>query len=425
MAPDSMCAPVDVKISPCADNDSLGMAAMLVLISDWCLDHRIETGLLHDGPEPIFDDAIFPNGNFVRVLISTYELTGYQPYLDAAIGWCDHFAKVQANPIRTSRGNEAVWWWDYDQSNLYLADTGTAVHALFKAYPHVDDSRQKQYLGTLKKFYCLIVEGTECDPLKRGQAPSRGWVVLDGPDAGAFGVGYRKGQLENRPYTIATATAGAQFSSTLYKLTGDSQCRETALAAANWLLQEFEASGDGHIRYRIEGGVDSDHFYQGIHYSLEGLLSAWLYLDDESYRQRFRRLAPNILEFVLKHQNDSGIWGFERAYDGQRSAFLAHFLDWYRRTIEPDTRAIAAADRFVKYVLDPKNTARYGVLNTVNVTGFVGLVFASFLSSELDIRIMCEPVPLMAYSIQELRQYAERWQDAAGYSEESDMRSIE
>ncbi len=140
------------------NHDEQRLAAMLVLVSDWVCEHRLGSGEFQDSPEPIFKDAIFVNGNFARVLICTYELTGERRYLDQAVAWCDHFVGEAANPVRTSRGNDAVWWWDYDRQNLYLADTGTAVHALFKAYPHVDAARQAAYIGALRKFYRLITE---------------------------------------------------------------------------------------------------------------------------------------------------------------------------------------------------------------------------------------------------------------------------
>lgn len=405
--------------------NEISLAGMLVLASDWICEHRLGTGVFHDSPEPEFDDAIFVNGNFARVLICTYELTGHHDYLDEAIGWCDHFVNVAAMPVRTSRGNQAVWWWDYDHRNLYLADTGTAVHALFKIFPYVDAARQAKYLDALRKFYLLISEGTDCDPMGRGQEPSPGWIVESGPDAGCFGVGYRKGRLERRPYTISTATAGAQACAAIYHLTREQRCRTTALNAANWLLREFEQTGDGHMRYRIEGGIDLQHFFQGIHYSLEGLLTSWLYLDDEAFRARLHGLAPMILEFVLRHQNEQGYWGTQRAYDGQRSAFLAHFLDWYHRNVAPDPRAAAGARRFAEYVLNPDNTAAYGILNIVNVTGFVSLVFASFLHSQLDIRHPQRRPPLLAFTMDELRATARQWEHASTFAAAEDGRSIE
>ena len=386
--------------------DRKELAAMLVYISDWCIEHRLGTGMIHNPPEEGLTDGIFVNGNYARVLTCTYEITGEQTYLNEAISWCDYFVNA-ANPVKTSRGNDAVWWWDIHNNNLYLADTGTAIHALFKAFPHVDAARQQKYLDAFKKFYRLIAEGTDRDPMGRGQAPSPGWIITEGSDAGAFGVGYFKGQLELRPYTVSTATAGAQACAALYKLTGDQIYRKTALDAARWLLKEFNDTGN--IPYRIEGKVREKYIFEGLHYSLEGLLTTWLYVDDEEYNSTLRAIAPKILKFVLSAQNESGYWGIEREYDGQRSAFLAHFLHWYYRNIEPDPRAEAGAEKFAAYVLDPRNTARYGIPNLMRVTGFVGLVFASFLYPELDLRHPTDLVPLCNYPVDELRSISEKW----------------
>ena len=384
------------------------MAALLVRISEWCLEHRLGSGIFHDTPDGAdeVEDSIFINGNLARVLICTYEITGEESYLREAVSWCDYFVDT-ANPIQTSKGNDAVWWWDVGHNNLYLADTGTAVHALFKAFPYVDDDRKQKYLNALKKFYLLLAEGTDRDPLDRGQAPSPGWIIGDGEDAGAFGVGYRKGQLETRAYTISTACAGAQACAALYQLTGDETCRKTALDAARWLLGQFDEAGV--IPYRIEGTVVSEFVFQGIHYSLEGLLTSWLYLDDQGYRDALKKAAPKIKDSILSLQEESGIWGTEREYDGQRSAFLAHFLNWYRENIDSDPRVEVGLDRFISYVLNPDSNSRYGIANLLRVSGFVGLVFASFHYPELDIRHPEAPLPLCDFSVDELRSIARKW----------------
>ena len=385
------------------------LAAMLVHISDWCIEHQLGTGIIHNTPEEGLTNGIFVNGNYARVLTCTYEVTGEPAYLNEAISWCDHFVHVAANPVKTSQGNDAVWWWDIHNTNLYLADTGTAIHALFKTFPYLDATRQQKYLDTFEKFYRLIAEGTDRDPMGRGQAPSPGWIIREGSNSGAFGVGYRKGQLELRPYTVSTATAGAQACAALYKLTGDRTYRKTALDAALWLLKEFDDAGN--IPYRIEGTVIEEHVFQGLHYSLEGLLTTSVYVNDAEFNDTLRAIAPKALEFVLSAQNESGYWGTERGYDGQRSAFLAHFLHWYYRNIESAPRAETGAEKFAAYVLNPENTARYGIPDLVRVAGFVGLVFASFLYPELDLRHPTDPVPLCDYPVEELRSISRKWRE--------------
>ena len=115
------------------------------------------------------------------------------------------------------------------------------------------------------------------------------------------------------------------------------------------------------------------------------------------------------MEFSLSVQNEHGYWGKLREYDGQRNAFLAHYLHWYYENINQDPKAEAAAEKFTAFILDPANTYNYGINNLVRVTGFVGLVFASFIYSELDIRLLDESIPLCDYKIDQLRSIAEKW----------------
>ena len=185
----------------------------------------------------------------------------------------------------------------------------------------------------------------------------------------------------------------------------------TALDAAYWLLKEF--GDDGNIPYRIEGTAVKEYLFQGLHYSLEGLLTSWLYLNDDEYNKALKKIAPNIKQFILSVQNESGYWGKEREYDGQRSAFLAHFLNWYCESVEPDPQAEAGKDKFTSYVLNPDNTSRYGIPNLLRVSGFIGLVFASFIFSELDIKQPEKPLPLCNYSIDDLKLIAQKWKNNA------------
>ncbi len=367
------------------------MLAMMINISDWIVEHRLDSGILHNSPEPDVKDSIFINGNLARVLICSYELTGEDKYLHQAVCWCDNFVD-SANAVTTSKGNKAYWWWDIGNRNLYLADTGTALHALFKAFPYVEEARRNKYLDAYEKFHLLVAEGTDNDPMNRGQGPSPGWIIREGEDAGALGVGYRKGRLETRAYTISTATAGAQAHSALYKLTNTQRYRDIALNAANWLLKEFNE--DGFIPYRIEGTIDNDNFFQGIHYSLEGLLMCWLYLEDEKYNADLIRISPRLKKFILSHQNEFGYWGREREYDGQRTMFMVHFLDWYCRNVEDDADSKKAILKFLDYILNPENSERYGFGNLVRIQGFGGLLLASLLYPELDICHVNHTIPI-------------------------------
>jgi hypothetical protein len=399
------------------------LAAMLVNISDWMIKRNVGTGTLdmpkEDGTLP--GNGIFTNGNLIRTLICTYEITGHEEYLAEAIKWCDYFAYKAANHIKTSKGNDAIWWWDFATHDIYLADTGTAVHALFKVYPYVDSQRQKDYLSTLEKFYLFVKEGSVNDPRGRCGQGSPGWIINEGPDAGALGVGYLSepvqpsqpgfgvgdgvGWLETRPYTISTATVGLQMCSILYKLTKKAEYKTVAVNAFNWLYKQF---GDkGNIPYRIAGQVVDSFVFQGIHYTLEGFLSGWLYLEDENIKKRIIEKAPQIKKFVLSVQNKEGYWGKAREYDGQRNAFLAHFLHWYHINIKPEIDAETGAVKFAQYVLNPRNTYEYGICNLTRVVGFVGLTFASMLYSELDI---CWPDgSLPKFDVDELRAISAKW----------------
>lgn len=387
--------------------DKTQCAALLVHIADWCCEHHIGSGIFQSTPEPDCDDSIFINGNFARLLFCAYELTGFEVYKTEALDWCDDFAYRAAMPVKTSRGEDALWWWDCKRTNLYLADTGTACYALIKALPHVNKQKRSDYLDVLEKFYRLVTDGTNADPMARGQNPSPGWIISDGPDTGSFGVGYRKGQLETRPYTVSTATAGAQLCSALYRETGRQDYRSTATDAAMWLATQVDDSGN--LSYRIEGGVVSHYLFQQQHYATEGFIAARQFLKNDEYNTLFEATAARIVEHIIACQTPEGYWGTLREYDGQRSIFLPRFLHWYCNNVEVDQRAKASLERFVEYILKPENTHHIGVNNLVRVSGFTGLLMADLVCENLDLTPFDGSVGEGNLSVDALRRIAQQW----------------
>ena len=64
--------------------------------------------------------------------------------------------------------------------------------------------------------------------------------------------------------------------------------------------------------------------------------------------------------------------------DGERSPRAVSLLQWHN-TLYPNPKSTAAIGRFVHYLLEPKNSAAFGVRKGILQSGFVGLVFADLL----------------------------------------------
>ena len=233
----------------------------LIQICNKIMKWRVGSGRL----ENIHDDcatSIFINGNMARVLICTYELTGKRDFLEEGLRYCRYLANY-AMPVTTSKGHEAFWWYDTIKAkNLYLADTGTAMAALYKALPYLNEKERTLFMSRLNGFFRLITEGTSSDPTNRDLGASPGWICAD---SGALGVGYYRGQLETRPYTVSTAQAGLLFATQYFKLTKNLESKKMAINAASWLLDNF---AEGALQYRIMGEVWPHHKFQANHYSI-------------------------------------------------------------------------------------------------------------------------------------------------------------
>lgn len=345
----------------------------LIQICDKIMDWQVGSGRL----ENIHDNtatSIFINGNLARVLISTYELTGNREYLEEGLRYCRYLANY-AIPVTTSKGQEAFWWYDMEKTKgLYLADTGTAMAALYKALPYLNEKERNLFKSRLDGFFRLITEGTNYDPTNQNLGASPGWVCAD---SGALGVGYYRGKLELLPYTVSTAQAGVLFATQYFQLTNNPEAKEMAVNAASWLLDNFGA--DGAMKYRIMGEIWTNYQLQANHYTIEALLCFFDSIQNQKLQEKWEKVFPRLLEFIMISRNDNGLWGFQKEYDTQRSMFLmSTLIKAMRRGYESEEIKNAISDG-LGYLQSPQNAYSYGVNVLIRQTGFVGLVYADLL----------------------------------------------
>jgi len=86
--------------------------------------------------------SIFINGNFARVLLASYRITGTRAHLNEAVRWCDTFCSIQQR-TESSKGDEVGYWPDCGpQGNIYFGDAGTAAHALAAISREAGQDRQ-------------------------------------------------------------------------------------------------------------------------------------------------------------------------------------------------------------------------------------------------------------------------------------------
>ena len=357
------------------DRDSI--YTQLIQISNKIIDWKVGSGKL----EGIHDNSatsIFINGNMARVLICTYELTGKQEFLEEGLRYCKFLAE-HAFPVTTSKGNQAYWWYDQDRTkNLYLADTGTAMAALYKALPYLNKNDRALILSRLDGFFQLITEGTNSDPTNRGLAASPGWVCKD---SGALGVGYYRGQLEIRPYTVSTAQAGLLFATLYYQITKNPEAKKMAINAAAWLLNCV--GPDGGFEYRIRGEVWSEYKFQATHYTIEALCCFFDLIKDEHLKKIWDSRFPALLDFILSQRNNDGLWGINRKSDAQRSMFLMMAMTKAKRTGIGSEENQAAICKGLTFLQSAKNAYDYGINVLIRQTGFVGLVYADMLKESI------------------------------------------
>jgi hypothetical protein len=326
-------------------------------------------------------DSLYVNGNFARVLVASSRITGKKVYLDEAIRWCDALYAKQELAI-TSKLEEGGYWIDFAASrNIWFGDAGTGSTAMAIIYREADPKRKLLYRTALERYARFVTQGTLADPQKKGRDATKSWIIADGPNKGALGCGYYRGHLSLAPYTISTATTGGAFFSQFHQITGKPEYQEISANAVKWLFTLRKPEGD--IRYILDDLPEEKLNWplDTIAYCAEAFVTADKYAADGELKNQLRRETKPTVEWLVKNQNADGSWGNLRSSDQQRSPGAVALLSWYYREVEPDPKVAESARKYCRFLLNPENSAQYGVKQLTRTSGFVGLVVADIIQA--------------------------------------------
>ncbi len=347
-------------------------------ICDWIMSLDVGSNLLKGTKDTA--TSIFINGNFARVLLASYRITGNQAHLNEALRWCDTFCTIQQR-TKSSKENEVGFWPDCGpRGNIYFGDAGTAAHAMSAAYGEADKERQAVYLAALERMARFVIDGCAQDPQGGNRAATPSWVIRKGGDAGALGCGYYRGKLSVEPYTIATATTGGALMSELYAITGKTEYKEIATGAVTWLLSTRK--DDGEIPYTLAGNTLTSWPLDTMSYCTEAFIASNLLLKDEALQTAMHRDLGTSVGWLVTGQNADGSWGKLRSADQQRSPRAVTLLSWALRWTKEKERIAEALQRYCAFLLKEENSKAYGVNELVRTTGFVGLATADILKPD-------------------------------------------
>ena len=353
---------------------------LLTNVCDWVMGLDLGSGVLKNvGVET--NNSTFINGNFARVLIGGHKVLGHPRYGDEALRWCDSFVDLQ-RPTITSTDEKAGYWGDIPGRNIYLADAGTAATALALGYMQAQRRRQERYLAAMENFSRFVRFGCREDPQGRGRGGTSGWLTAKGKDRGALGCGYYRGHLSTAPYIISTAVNAAAFHSLLYSINQDPELTHIVAGAVRWILAQRQPNGE--LPYIIDNRPPSFQWpLNTMTYCTEGLIAAYLHLDDPALRREIASGVEPCVEWLLSAQRKNGSWGEMASHDQQRSPGVTTLLAWYYRNVNADPRIAKAIRQYCRFLLNPVNQKVYGMNRLVRTTSFIGLVLADLLSPEV------------------------------------------
>eukprot|EP00729_Bicosta_minor_P015444 gene15444-2058_t len=350
--------------------------------------------------------SIFINGNMARTVLAAYKIKGNQSHLDAGLAWCDAFVAVQI-PLMTSTGEQGGYW-DTGYSEIFIADTGTAVAALTLCHSlQPAKAKQAAYEAALRRYTLFVTKGCSTPPTKPAKANAtrcppkgQGWVIpAPFPDAGALGDGYYQGSINLSPYTISTATTGSCAFVEYDDIQKQPELESIAKNAVKWILSKVQA--DGKIPYILTPPSDNGHtLYQPITYSTESFIDV-----DLRYPDMHAELSTTLKKtvyFLVHNQSADGSWGrwdqpggsegarsdnlsglqFSPSGDAQRSPRALSLLQWYYMHVSADKEVGTAIQKYATFLANKANQAQYGIGAPTWLAlpaGFVGLAVADLL----------------------------------------------
>ncbi len=324
--------------------------------------------------------SIFVEGYNQRTILGLYEITGEKRYLDIVKKW--------ANELLATQEPEGYWLTGTGgYSNVYFADTGSALGLLVNYYKYATNKEKERIVKSFDRYAEFILE----------KSKSVGGPFIS--DEGWMGIGYQRdpnsGQLSivwNKPYSISTALTGASVFAAHYYLTGNEKYKQIAIKACDWMLDSMLPNGHiPYIRDDVDANRSSGYIWWHLPYNMpaycgEGFISAWTFIDDANFRSSLvKRLKPHI-EWILNTQNYDGSWGQKMSQTQLRSHGTINLLVWYYYNVEKDPQIARAVQKYCGLILDKKQSKYLEIEEHAIATSLVGRALVDVIKPGTDCR---------------------------------------
>ena len=196
-----------------------------------------------------------------------------------------------------------------------------------------------------------------------------------------MGAGYLKDKVSVKASTFATGV-NASFFAQLYSLTRNAQHQTVAEEAVQWLLAKQSAAG--FFPTLLDGAETGEASLDALMAGAEAVLAVDYLCADSSLKKQIHKDIEPVARWLLRTQNDKGIWGSK--LDQRNTTSAVTLLAWFYLAGTKDEAFPQALDKAWQILTNPVHSQSFGVLLSPYTTALMALATAEMIKPGISFR---------------------------------------
>jgi hypothetical protein len=255
------------------------------------------------------------------------------------------------------------------------------------ALPFASSLQKRAYRTCADAFANYLQFGSSNDPSYLGRGGSEGFMY----DDGSVGLGYRhenidpaginQPHIDTTPFPVASGIVGARFSSLYSSLTKNPFFKEFSTKALTWLINHGTEQ-EGFVRYYLPPRTIGSFGWEVCLTAYCG--EGWLWamhntLSKEAEKHTLKNQSVVWLDWLLKQQNEQGLWNSGNQHDLDRSPLAPFYLMGYHNIYADREDVVVALNKFILNIQNNERKKNFYFMERKRSTVFTGLLLAEYL----------------------------------------------